>query len=75
MRKKLAFSFCWQNGFLSYKDRILIKLYFRPYHCKYCDVKYYRKYQLVKHLSSKHPGAAASESEFDNDVESWSVDS
>lgn len=28
----------------------------KPYACKMCSVKYYRKYQLVKHISSKHPG-------------------
>ena len=27
----------------------------KPYACKLCTVKYYRKYQLVKHISSKHP--------------------
>lgn len=26
----------------------------KPYACKLCSVKYYRKYQLVKHYSSKH---------------------
>lgn len=28
--------------------------YFRPYACTLCSAKYYRKYQLVKHLDSKH---------------------
>jgi uncharacterized Zn-finger protein len=28
----------------------------KPYACKLCNVKYYRKYQLVKHYSSKHTG-------------------
>lgn len=26
----------------------------KPYHCEFCPMKYYRKYQLVKHVSSKH---------------------
>ena len=34
----------------------LLLSFSRPYACKFCNVKYYRKYQLVKHLSSKHPG-------------------
>ncbi|TNV85075.1 hypothetical protein FGO68_gene1965 [Halteria grandinella] len=28
----------------------------KPYPCRLCTVKYYRKYQLVKHVASKHPG-------------------
>lgn len=29
----------------------------RPYICKLCPVKYYRKYQLVKHTATKHPNS------------------
>ncbi len=67
------FSFSWL---------FLLKIYLtdsnRPYACKHCSVKYYRKYQLVKHLSSKHPGVASAdideesmsdEDEFDADFQ------
>ncbi len=30
----------------------------KPYHCGECGIKYYRKYQLVKHVESRHNGRA-----------------
>ena len=37
-------------------DCVLICFVFRPYKCEFCDVRYYRKYQLVKHIDTKHAG-------------------
>eukprot|EP00347_Sterkiella_histriomuscorum_P024320 403331539 len=37
----------------------------KPYKCKMCPIKYYRRYQLLRHLESKHPYNQISE--FDNE--------
>lgn len=34
---------------------------FRPYKCDQCEIRYYRKYQLVKHLDTKHKTKKAAE--------------
>eukprot|EP00347_Sterkiella_histriomuscorum_P007828 403347410 len=38
----------------------------KPYKCKLCPIKYYRRYQLLRHLESKHPFSQTSELDYED---------